>query len=83
MDTFNQLVGEQLKTMEKLLFLQAEIERCQQMESGLIERNETEKVEKVKEEVKKLKKELKEVQEEFTRQTNEVIHTYSQTKVTN
>ncbi|WP_412677425.1 YgaB family protein [Bacillus smithii] len=35
LDRFDVLVKEQMKTMEKLLLLQQEIERCQQMEKRI------------------------------------------------
>ena len=35
MDHFNRLVSEQMMTMEKLLFLQGELERCQEIEEEL------------------------------------------------
>ena len=35
MNEFDRLIGEQLRTMDKLLFLQSEIERCQEIEQQL------------------------------------------------
>ena len=40
MDEFDRLIGEQLRTMDKLLFLQSEIERCQQIANELFELHE-------------------------------------------
>ena len=35
MEQFNELVSMQMKTMDKLLYLQSELERCQQIEQQL------------------------------------------------
>ena len=35
MNEFNRLVTEQMKTMDRLLFLQSELERCQEVEMEL------------------------------------------------
>ena len=37
MQEFNRLVAEQMKTMDRLLFLQSELERCQEIENELME----------------------------------------------
>ena len=37
MNEFDRLIGEQLRTMDKLLFLQSEIERCQEIEQQLFD----------------------------------------------
>ncbi|WP_342429941.1 YgaB family protein [Neobacillus sp. FSL H8-0543] len=76
MNHFNRLVSEQMMTMEKLLYLQAELERCQEIEEQLQTlQNETE-LESVKIEINQMKKELKEIQEMFEKQTEEVIQSY-------
>ena len=63
MDHFNRLVSDQMMTMEKLLYLQAELERCQEIEEELQTlQNETE-LESVKIEIQQMKKELKEIQD--------------------
>lgn len=36
MEEFNRLINNQLKTMDKLLLLQSEIERCQDIEKQLL-----------------------------------------------
>jgi hypothetical protein len=76
MKQFNHLVSEQMKTMEKLLFLQAELERCQEIEEELrILQQETE-LESVLYEIIRMKEELKEIQQIFENQTEEVIRSY-------
>ncbi|MGM0845499.1 MAG: YgaB family protein [Bacillota bacterium] len=81
MSQFNKLITDQLKTMDKLLFLQSEIERCQEIEKELAELQQQSKLESVHKEIAEMKKELKEIQKVFQDQTNEVIQTYSEEKV--
>jgi YgaB-like protein len=76
MNEFNLLVGEQLKTMDKLLFLQSEIERCQEVESQLNALKEQSELVSVQEEISKMKEELMEIQRLFEKQTEEVIRSY-------
>ncbi|MEH7010959.1 YgaB family protein [Neobacillus niacini] len=79
MDHFNRLVSEQMMTMEKLLYLQGELERCQEIEEQLQTlQNETE-LESVQFDINQMKKELKEIQEMFEKQTEEVIQSYRET----
>jgi uncharacterized protein YoaH (UPF0181 family) len=73
---FDQLVGEQLKTMDKLLYLQSEIERCQEIMSELIALQDETKIHSVKDEIEQKKKELNRIQEVFEQQTEEVIRSY-------
>ncbi|HLO10997.1 MAG TPA: YgaB family protein [Pseudoneobacillus sp.] len=76
MNQFNRLVSEQMKTMEKLLYLQSELERCQEIEQELkILQQETE-LDSVQFEINRMKDELKEIQQIFERQTEEVIRSY-------
>ena len=76
MNQFNHLVSEQMKTMEKLLFLQAELERCQAIEEELrILQQETE-LDSMLFEINRMKEELKEIQQIFEDQTEEVIRSY-------
>jgi hypothetical protein len=79
MDHFNRLVSEQMMTMEKLLYLEGELERCQEIEEQLQSlQNETE-LESVQFDINQMKKELKEIQEIFEKQTEEVIQSYRET----
>ncbi|MEG9295540.1 YgaB family protein [Mangrovibacillus sp. Mu-81] len=73
---FNQLVSEQLATMDKLLFLQAEIERCQKLEEELIKLQEMVKVQSMKSEIIQKKQELKKIHMIFQKQTEDVIRSY-------
>jgi hypothetical protein len=82
MNRFDELVCEQLKTMDKLLYLQSEIERCQQIEQELIQlQNETE-LQSIQDEIQKMKMELIEIQQIFEQQTEEVIRSYQSKQVT-
>ncbi|NHM33304.1 YgaB family protein [Neobacillus terrae] len=78
MENFNRLVAEQMKTMEKLLFLQSELERCQEIEEELLQIQNGTELESVQLEVKRMKEELKEIQKTFEKQTEEVISSYCQ-----
>ncbi|WML49822.1 YgaB family protein [Neobacillus sp. PS3-34] len=82
MNNFNRLVSEQLKTMEKLLYIQAELERCQEIEEELqLLQNESE-LESVHLEVLRMKKELREIQKIFEKQTEDVIQSYQKVEET-
>lgn len=76
MEQFNRLVSEQMQTMEKLLFLQAELERCQEVEEQLSALQEEDQLNHVQNEIVRMKQELKEIQQMFQRQTEEVIQSY-------
>ncbi|MDN3017690.1 YgaB family protein [Paenibacillus sp. BSR1-1] len=82
MNHFNRLVSEQMATMEKLLYLQAELERCQQIEEELQTlQNETD-LESIQTDIQLMKKELKEIQSMFEKQTEEVINSYRESSLT-
>jgi hypothetical protein len=76
MDHFNRLVSDQLVTMEKLLYLQGELERCQQIEEELQILQKATDLESVQTDIRLMKKELKEIQTIFEKQTEEVINSY-------
>ena len=76
MDHFNRLVSEQLVTMEKLLYLQGELERCQQIEGELQLLQKATDLESIQTEIRLMKQELKEIQLIFEKQTEEVINSY-------
>ncbi|MBE4910491.1 hypothetical protein IMZ08_20860 [Bacillus luteolus] len=76
MNRFDQLVSEQLKTMDKLLFIQSEIERCQQLEKELITLQNQTELDSIQAEISNMKLELRQIQETFEHQTEEVIRTY-------
>ncbi|WP_286231105.1 YgaB family protein [Neobacillus mesonae] len=82
MDEFNRLVSEQMVTMEKLLFLQAELERCQEIEAELLALQEETDLESIQADIQLMKKELKEIQAIFEKQTEEVIDSYREMNLT-
>jgi uncharacterized protein YigA (DUF484 family) len=81
MNHFNRLVSEQMATMEKLLYLQAELERCQQIEEELQTLQDATDLESIQADIQLMKKELKEIQQIFEKQTEEVINTYRETNL--
>lgn len=81
MTQFNKLITDQLRTMDKLLFLQSEIERCQVIEKELAELQQQSKLDSINKEIASMKEELKEIQKVFQEQTNEVIQLYADEKV--
>jgi len=78
MNRFDELVSEQLKTMDKLLFIQSELERCQQLELELQELERETELLAIKEEIHNMKLELQEIHKIFELQTEEVVRTYQQ-----
>jgi hypothetical protein len=76
MNQFNHLVSEQMKTMEKLLYLQSELERCQEIEEELKILQEETELDSVQFEIERMKIELREIQQVFEKQTEEVIKSY-------
>lgn len=74
MEEFNRLINTQLKTMEKLLYVQSEIERCQDIEKNFQATQEEDKADAVREEIQIRKQELKKIHEMFEKQTEDVIH---------
>lgn len=79
MDHFDLLVGQQLETMDRLLFLQSEIERCQEVEFELQKLQEETQLKSVREEITSMKIQLREIQRTFEEQTAEIIKTYQAT----
>ncbi|MEH7083909.1 YgaB family protein [Neobacillus drentensis] len=82
MDHFNRLVSEQLVTMDKLLYLQGELERCQQIEVELQTLQKSTDLESIQSEIRLMKDELKEIQSIFEKQTEEVINSYREMNLT-
>ncbi|MBV7506435.1 hypothetical protein KW850_14310 [Bacillus sp. sid0103] len=82
MDHFNRLVSEQLVTMEKLLYLQGELERCQQIEVELQALQKETDLASIQTEIRIMKQELKEIQSIFEKQTEEVINSYREMDLT-
>jgi YgaB-like protein len=82
MENFNSLVSEQMKTMEKLLYLQSELERCQEIEEELKAIQQETELESVQYEIIRMKEELKQIHRIFEEQTEEVIRSYQKVNVT-
>lgn len=82
MQEFNRLVAEQMKTMDRLLFLQAELERCEEIKSVLKELQQASQAGSIQLEILKMKEELKDIQQKFELQTEEVIRSYQEISVT-
>lgn len=80
MEEFDRLIGEQLKTMDKLLLLQSEIEKCQEIEQQLCALEELKQIQSIGEEVQRMKKELTNIQYIFERQTEDVIRYYQESQ---
>ncbi|UAL49470.1 hypothetical protein K7887_05030 [Sutcliffiella horikoshii] len=77
MDRFDVAVAEQLKTMDRLLLLQGEIERNEKAIEQLEQlKEEAEKLRKLKEDIEKMKEELAEIQLIFETQTEEAIKSF-------
>jgi hypothetical protein len=76
MNHFNRLVSDQMVTMEKLLYIQSELERCQEIEEELQAIQNSTDLESIQCDIEQMKKELKEIQLIFEKQTEEVIKSY-------
>ncbi|MCP8970977.1 YgaB family protein [Ectobacillus ponti] len=81
MNEFDRLVGEQLRTMDQLLDLQLELERCQQLEQTYMKQNDAAGLQQVQENLRQKKETLLHVQQVFEAQTQQVIHSFQQEKV--
>ncbi|MGV2940112.1 YgaB family protein [Mesobacillus sp. LC4] len=81
MDKFNELVSSQMQTMEKLLYLQSELERCQEIEKQLDALKQSVELEELRLEIDLKKQDLQEIHRMFEKQTEEVIHTYQELAV--
>ena len=82
MQEFNRLVAKQMQTMDRLLFLQSELDRCQEIENVLMELQQQSQIVSVQLEIVKMKEELKDIQQKFELQTEEVIRSYQEISVT-
>lgn len=81
MQKFDQLVVKQMKTMDELLFIQSEIERCQEIERELLVLQEETKLNSLQEEISIMKQQLKDIQTMFQNQTASIIETYEKEAV--
>ncbi|WP_285768718.1 YgaB family protein [Peribacillus sp. SI8-4] len=78
MEEFNRLINNQLKTMDKLLLLQSEIEKCQDIEKQLLALQEESEAITIQEEIQLKKQELRGIHDRFESQTEEVIRYFQQ-----
>ncbi|MBO9130959.1 YgaB family protein [Bacillus sp. 165] len=76
MKQFNDLVTEQMKIMDQLLYLQGEAERCEEIKATLSEFQDEAKIRRLEEEMHKIQQQLKHIQETFEKQTLEVIQSF-------
>ncbi|MFP3721742.1 YgaB family protein [Niallia circulans] len=81
MDVFNGLVGEQMRIMEKLLYLQGELERCEEIEAQLLILQKETELKEVQIEISNMKEELKKIQKIFEIQTEKVIKVYQENEL--
>jgi hypothetical protein len=81
MDQFNELVSMQMKTMDKLLYLQSELERCQQIEQQLLTLRQNTELIEIREEIDRMKAELQDIHRIFEEQTDEVIRSYQEMNI--
>lgn len=82
MEQFDIEVAKQLEIMDKLLYLQTEIERCQSIEKQLIELENGTKLLSVQNEIKEMKEELLSIQLLFQKQTEETLRSYKKSAIT-
>lgn len=76
MSDFSRLVSEQMATMEKLLYIQTELERCQEIEEELKLLQKHAKLDSIQDEIQQMKHDLREIHQIFERQTEELIKSY-------
>ncbi|MBP2242709.1 hypothetical protein J2Z40_003289 [Cytobacillus eiseniae] len=81
MKSFDHLVTEQMQTMEKLLYLQGELERCEEIEEQLKMLQQETELESLQMEIANKKNELREIHKIFESQTEEVIRSYQEVNV--
>ena len=80
-EQFNELVSMQMKTMDKLLYLQSELERCQQIEQQLFTLRQNTELVEIREEIDRMKDELRDIHRIFEEQTEEVIRSYQEMNI--
>jgi len=79
--SFDYLVSEQMNIMEQLLFLQAELEQCIEIEAEFTTLEQATELEKIQMKIFSLKRELNEIHQIFEAQTEELIHTYQMERI--
>lgn len=76
MPEFENLVQGQMEIMDKLLYLQAEIERCQKIEKELAALEKKGQLLSIREDISQKRKDLAQIQDLFQKQTEQVIQAY-------
>nr|MDH3155270.1 YgaB family protein [Bacillus licheniformis]MDH3162832.1 YgaB family protein [Bacillus licheniformis] len=76
MPEFENLVQGQMEIMDKLLYLQAEIERCQKIEKELVALEKKAQLLSIREDISQKRKDLAQIQDLFQKQTEQVIQAY-------
>ncbi|TYS21334.1 hypothetical protein FZC71_19220 [Bacillus subtilis] len=76
MTEFEKLVSEQMKTMDKLLDLQSELDRCKQIEAELRHLERDARLLGIQNEIAVKRKHLADIQDMFQQQTEQVIRSY-------
>lgn len=76
MPEFENLVQGQMAIMDKLLYLQAEIERCQKIEKELAALEKKAQLLSIREDISQKRKDLAQIQDLFQKQTEQVIQAY-------
>jgi len=80
MQSFDDLVTRQIETMDQLIKIQEEIERCQEIENQLYELEDLAKLSIIREEIDLMRDELKAIQNTFQIQTQQIIKSFSDEK---
>ncbi|MDA1478315.1 YgaB family protein [Bacillus changyiensis] len=78
MPKFENLVKGQMQIMDQLLFLQEEIERCQEIEKELLSLEKKAQLVSIQETIAEKRKDLAVIQDLFQKQTEQVIQAYQQ-----
>ncbi|ARA84822.1 YgaB family protein [Bacillus paralicheniformis] len=76
MPEFENLFQGQMEIMDKLLYLQAEIERCQKIEKELAALEKKAQLLSIREDISQKRKDLAQIQDLFQKQTEQVIQAY-------
>ncbi|MBD7939508.1 MULTISPECIES: YgaB family protein [Cytobacillus] len=83
MNEFQALVEEQMKTMDHLLYLQSEVERCHELQNELSRLRSTTTVSDIHCEIEKMNNELNEIVALFEQQTDEVVKLFRKQNIKN
>ena len=78
MKRFDELVEEQLRTMDELLKLQVHLEKYQNLE---MDKQDMKELHFIRQEIQRTEKTLKALQQKFEQQTAAVIHSFENEKM--